>query len=163
MRKEIKLKPIGVIHTPYKDSKGMPIQGQFKKGVKGRIEIFPRYKQGLKDIKGFSHLILIYYFNRSKEEKLIGKPFLEDVEHGIFAIRSPHRPNHLGFSIVKLKDVIGNTIIFSEVDMLNKTPLLDIKPYVAYFDYRKHVKNGWLKKHFQNNRAPQRVKIGKLS
>ncbi|MDD5488789.1 MAG: TrmO family methyltransferase [Candidatus Omnitrophica bacterium] len=95
MKKEIKLKPIGMIHTPYKDPKGMPIQGKFKRGVTGAAKIFPEYKAGLKDIDGFSHVILIYHFHRSKEERVTGKPFLEDVEHGIFAIRSPHRPNYI--------------------------------------------------------------------
>ncbi len=128
LRNEIMLKPIGIIHTPYRDPKGMPIQGTFKKRVKGRIELFRRYQEGLKDIEGFSHLILIYYFHRSREENLIGKPFLEDKEHGIFAIRNPHRPNHIGFSIVKLEKVQDNNLIFSEVDMLDGTPLLDIKP-----------------------------------
>ncbi len=161
MRKEIKLKPIGIIHTPYKEPKGIPIQGKFEKSVTGTIEIFPEYQKGLKDIEGFSHLILIYYFNRSKEEKLIGKPFLEDQEHGIFAIRSPHRPNHLGFSIIKVEKVKDNTVIFSEVDMLDKTPLLDIKPYVSHFDSRKNVKNGWIKKHFKNRKVPKRTKSAK--
>lgn len=160
MRKEIKLKPIGIIHTPYKEPKGIPIQGKFEKSVTGIIEIFPEYQKGLKDIEGFSHLILIYHFSRSKEEKLVGKPFLEDQEHGIFAIRSPHRPNHLGFSIVKLKKVKDNIIIFSEVDMLDGTPLLDIKPYVDHFDSRKHVKNGWIERHFKNCKIPKRTKIG---
>src|SRR4030042_686515 len=120
---------------------------------------FPEYQKGLKDIEGFSHLILIYHFNRSKEEKLVGKPFLEDKEHGIFAIRSPHRPNHLGFSIVKVEKIKDSTVIFSEVDMLDKTPLLDIKPYVSHFDSRKNVKNGWIKKHFKNCKIPKRIKI----
>ena len=93
MKETIKLKPIGIIHTPYKNQKGMSIQGKFEKGVKGVICLFPKYQAGLKDIEGFSHLILIYYFNRSKEERLAGKPFLENLEHGIFAIRSPMRPN----------------------------------------------------------------------
>ena len=127
MKDCIKIKPIGVINTPYKEPKGMPIQGKFKRGVTGTARIFPEYKAGLKDIEGFSHVILNYHFNRSKEEKLTGQPFLEDTEHGIFAIRSPHRPNHMGFSIVKLKSVKGNTIAFSEVDILDGTPLLDIK------------------------------------
>jgi len=159
MIKEIKLKPIGIIHTPYKEHKGIPIQGKFEKSVTGTIEIFPEYQKGLKDIEGFSHLILIYHFDRSKEEKLVGKPFLEDREHGIFAIRSPHRPNHLGFSIVKLKKVKGSIIIFSEVDILDGTPLLDIKPYVTHFDSRKNVKNGWIERHFKNRKIPKRTKI----
>ena len=159
MKTEIKLKSIGVIRTPYKEPKGMPIQGAFKKDVTGQVEIFPEYQQGLKDIEAFSHLILIYYFNRAKEEKFIGKPFLEDEPHGIFAIRSPVRPNHLGFSIVKLEKVANNIITFSEVDILDNTPLLDIKPYVSYFDSRENVKNGWLDKHFRNGKIPERAKM----
>jgi len=124
MKKSITIKPIGIINTPYKEPKGMPIQGKFKRGVTGTVRVFPKYKTGLKDIEGFSHLILIYYFNRSKEETLAGKPFLEDVEHGIFAIRSPHRPNHIGLSIVKLKSIKDDTVRFSEVDILDGTPLL---------------------------------------
>jgi len=158
MKKEIKLKPIGIIHTPYKEPKGMPIQGTFEKGTKGTIRLFPEYQAGLKDIKGFSHISLIYHFNRSKEERLVGKPFLEDREHGIFAIRSPHRPNHIGFSIVKLEKIHRNTITFSEVDILDGTPLLDIKPYVSHFDSRKNVKNGWLETHFKKGKIPKGVK-----
>ena len=157
MKKTIKVKPIGIIHTPYKEPKGIPIQGKFKRGVTGMARVFPEYKAGLKDIEGFSHIILIYYFNRSEEEQLTGKPFLENTEHGIFAIRSPHRPNHIGLSIVKLKGVKGNTVTFSEVDVLDGTPLLDIKPYVSRFDSRKNVKNGWVEKHFKRGKIPERT------
>jgi tRNA-Thr(GGU) m(6)t(6)A37 methyltransferase TsaA len=153
MKERIELKANGIIHTPYKEPKGIPIQGKFKKGVKGTVRLFRHYQAGLKDIQGFSHLILIYYFNSSKEERLTGKPFLEDKEHGIFAIRSPHRPNHLGFSIVKLEKVEGNVISFSEVDILDNTPLLDIKPYVKHFDSRKNVRSGWIDEHFKNKVA----------
>jgi len=159
MQKEIKLKPIGIIRTPYKDPKGMPIQGTFDKSITGKIELFPEYVQGLKDVEGFSHLILIYYFNKAKEEKLVGKPFLEDTPHGIFSIRSPMRPNHIGFSIVKLEKVEENKITFSEFDILDNTPLLDIKPYISHFDSREDVKNGWLDKHFANGKIPKRTKI----
>lgn len=159
MANVIKLQPIGIIYTPYNKPEGMPIQGKFEKGVTGTIEIFPKYQAGLKDVEGFSHLILIYYFNRSKEERLVGKPFLEDKEHGIFAIRSPHRPNHIGFSIVRLEKVKGNIITFSEVDMLDGTPLLDIKPYITHFDSRKRVKNGWIDRHFKTRRAFGRIKL----
>ena len=161
MEKEITIKPIGIIHTPYKEPKGIPIQGKFDKNAEGQIEIFPEYIQGLKDIEGFSHLILIYYFNKAGEEKLVGKPFLEDEPHGIFAIRSPMRPNHIGFSIVKLKKVEENKITFSEVDILDNTPLLDIKPYVSHFDARENVKNGWLDKHFVSEKIPKRTRVGK--
>lgn len=159
MEERIVLKPIGIIHTPYRDAKGMSIQGAFEKDITGQIEIFPEYQQGLKDIEGFSHLILIYYFDRAKEEKLIGKPFLEDEPHGIFAIRSPVRPNHIGISVVKLEKVENNIITFSEVDILDNTPLLDIKPYVSHFDSRENVRNGWLEKHFQNGKIPKRTKL----
>jgi tRNA-Thr(GGU) m(6)t(6)A37 methyltransferase TsaA len=159
MNKEIKLKPIGIIHTSYKDPKGMPIQGKFERGVIGQVELFPEYRQGLKDIEGFSHIILIYYFDRSKDEKLISRPFLEDDPHGIFTIRSPHRPNHIGFSIVKLEKVEDNIITFSEVDILDGTPLLDIKPYVSHFDSRENVKSGWLDKHFKYGKLPERTKL----
>ena len=159
MEKEIKLKPIGIIHTPYKEPKGIPIQGGFEKDATGQIEIFPEYQQGLKDIEGFSHLILIYYFDRAREEKLVGRPFLEDEPHGIFAIRSPMRPNHIGVSIVKLERVENNIITFSEVDILDNTPLLDIKPYVSHFDSRENVKNGWLDKHFKNGKIPKQTRI----
>ncbi len=159
MKKSITIKPIGIINTPYKEPKGIPIQGKFEKGVIGIVRLFPEYRAGLKDIEGFSHLILIYHFNRSKEERLTGKPFLEDVEHGIFAIRSPHRPNHIGFSIVKIKKVKGKTIAFSEVDILDGTPLLDIKPYVKHFDSRGKVKNGWIDRHFKTGKIPMRVKL----
>jgi len=157
MKKEIKLKHIGIIHTPYKNAKDIPIQGIFKKDVIGQIELFSEYQQGLKDVEGFSYLILIYHFNRAKGEKIIGKPFLEDTKHGIFAIRSPERPNHIGISIVKVKNIENNTITFSEVDILDNTPLLDIKPYVSHFDLRKNVKNGWLDKHFKNGKTPKKT------
>ena len=160
MKDEIRLRPIGIIHTTYKNSKGMPIQGKFEKGITGKIEIFSEYQQGLKDIEGFSHLILIYYFDRAKEEKLVGKPFLEDDTHGIFAIRSPMRPNHIGVSIVKLEKIENNVITFSEVDILDNTPLLDIKPYVSHFDSRENVKNGWLEKHFKHGKVPKRTRLG---
>ena len=159
MKKSITIKPIGIINTPYKEPKGVPIQGKFKRGVTGTVKIFPEYKADLKDVEGFSRIILIYHFNRSKEERVTGKPFLEDIERGIFAIRSPHRPNHIGFSIVKVKSVKGNVITFSEVDILDGTPLLDIKPYVKHFDSRDKVKNGWIDKHFKTGKIPKRTRL----
>jgi tRNA-Thr(GGU) m(6)t(6)A37 methyltransferase TsaA len=159
MENEIRLNPIGIIHTPYTKAEGIFIQGKFNKTVTGKIEVFEEYKEGLKDLSGFSHLILIYYFNQSKQQKLIGNPFLEDKHHGIFAIRHPDRPNHLGFSIVKIKNIKDNIIIFSEVDIFDKTPLLDIKPYVSHFDSRKNVKNGWIEKHFKKNKLSNRIML----
>ena len=161
MDTKITIKPIGIIRTPYKTTEGMPIQGAFEAKVTGTVELFQRYKEGLKDVEGFSHLILIYYFNRAKDEKLLGKPFLEDEVHGIFSIRSPGRPNHIGISIVKVKEIEDNVIIFSEVDILDETPLLDIKPYVTYFDSRENTKNGWLEKHFIDGKIPKRTRLEK--
>lgn len=154
---EIKLTPIGIIHTPYKEPKSIPIQGVFKAHVEGFVELEEKYVPGLKSLEGFSHAILIYYFHRSDHECLQGTPYLEDEKHGIFAIRSPHRPNHLGFSIVKIKNITGNTMSFTEVDMLDGTPLLDIKPYTKYFDCREHVVSGWLDKHFTDGNIPDKT------
>ncbi len=153
----IQIKPIGVIHTPCREPKDIPIQGIFKSDMEGWIELAEKYQTGLKDLDGFSHAILIYYFHRSAEERLTGKPFLEDKTHGIFAIRSPHRPNHLGLSIVKIKQIETNKLFFTEVDMLDGTPLLDIKPYSQYFDCRENVVSGWMEKHFQDGVIPDQT------
>ncbi len=152
---KIELTPIGIIRSPYKEDKNMPVQGRFKDDVQGWIELKDEYIPGLRDLDGFSHAILIYYFHRSDAEYLEARPFLEQQTHGIFAIRSPHRPNHLGFSIVKIQRIEGNRLYFTEVDMLDGTPLLDIKPYVAYFDSRDDVRCGWLDKHFANGKIPE--------
>jgi tRNA-Thr(GGU) m(6)t(6)A37 methyltransferase TsaA len=159
--KEIVLKPIGIIRTPYKTHKGMPIQGKFKPGIKGRAVLLKKYAEGLKDLEGFSHAIFLWYVHKSKEERLLTKPFMEDVIHGVFATRSPHRPNHIGFSIVKIEKVRGNILTFSEVDMLDKTPLLDIKPFMGPVDSRKNVKTGWAHKHLKKGTLPARAIHGR--
>ena len=146
---EIIIKPIGIIHSPYNSESGIPIQGKFKKNVEAFVELFPEYQAGLKDLDGFSHAILIYHFHNQKEEKLIAQPYLEKADHGIFAIRSPYRPNRIGFSIVKIKNIKANKLYFTEVDVFDGTPVIDIKPYVEYFDKRENVKSGWVEKHFQ--------------
>jgi len=152
--------PIGKIHTPYKKSRQIPIQGRFKDDVEGYIELSKEYVKGLKDLDKFSHCILIYYFHKSDKITIEGKPFLEDEKHGIFSIRSPHRPNHIGFSIVKIQRIQGNELYFTQVDMIDGTPLLDIKPYVKYFDRRENVVSGWLDKHFKNGKIPDKTIIG---
>ena len=154
---KIELSPIGIIHTPYKESKNIPIQGAFKTDVEGRVELKPEFEAGLKDLDGFSHAILVYYFHLAHEVKLQGKPFLEDETHGIFAIRGPNRPNHLGISIVKIVKIENNQLFFREVDMLDGTPLLDIKPYSKHFDSREDVVSGWIDKHFLDNVVPART------
>jgi len=151
--------PIGKINSPYKESKEIPIQGRFKDDVEAYVELKKEYVKGLKDLDKFSHCILIYYFHKSNKLTIEGKPFLEDEKHGIFAIRSPHRPNHIGLSIVKIKRIQNNKLYFTEVDMINETPLLDIKPYVKYFDNREAVISGWIDKHFKNGKIPDRTII----
>ena len=157
---KIILHPIGMIYSPYKESKDIPIQGRFKDDIEAWVELKDEYVKGLKDLDKFSHAILLYYFHKSDKENITGKPFLEDDEHGIFAIRSPNRPNHIGFSVVKIKRIQENKVYFSEVDMIDGTPLLDIKPYVKYFDSRENVVSGWLDKHFKNGKIPDKTIIG---
>ena len=153
----ITINPIGVIHSPYKEPRDMPIQGIFKPETEACVELKVELSDGLKDLEGFSHAILLYYFHRSSKEQIQGNPFLEDATHGIFAMRSPHRPNHIGLSIVKISSIDGNKLHFSEVDVLDQTPVLDIKPYVKYFDVRESVVSGWLDKHFEDGQAPVRA------
>jgi len=156
---EITMHPIGLIHSPYKEPKDIPIQGTFKSEVEAWIELKEEYTPGLKDLGEFSHAIILYYFHKSGRQELEAEPFLEQVKHGIFAIRSPHRPNHIGLSIVKIESIEGNKMYFTEVDVLDGTPLLDIKPYSKYFDQRDNVICGWLDKHFENGRIPDKTII----
>jgi len=157
MSEKITMSSIGVIHSPYKQVKDMPIQGKFKPGVKAWIELKEQYGAGLKDLGDFSHAIIIYYFHKSEKTEIEGKPFLEDNKHGIFAIRSPHRPNHIGLSVVKIEKVEDNKLHFSEVDVLDGTPVLDIKPYIKQFDVRDKTVSGWLDKHFQSTDMPEKA------
>ncbi len=135
--------PIGIIHSSFLEPKGTPIQSAAALDSKATIELYAEYAEGLKDIEGFSHLILLYHFHRVKPSGLIVKPFLGNSSHGIFATRSPARPNQIGFSVVRLTGVDGNLLYIRDVDIVDKTPLLDIKPYIAEFDVRKAEKIGW--------------------
>jgi tRNA (adenine37-N6)-methyltransferase len=141
------LEPIGVIHTPFIEPAGMPIQPAGAVGVKGTVEVFPEFSDGLKDIEGFSHIILIFHFNRSKGFKLQVSPFLEDEVHGVFAVRAPKRPNPIGISIVKLIKREDNILYIDNPDMIDGTPLLDIKPYIPDFDAYPNAVAGWQQKH----------------
>ena len=143
---EIKYKPIGVIHSPFKKPKGIPIQSAGAQGIDGTVELFPEYTEGLKDVEGFSHLILIYHFHLSKESPLKVKPYMDNKVHGVFAMRGPSRPNSIGISIVRLVRVEGSILHIQDIDIVDGTPLLDIKPYVPEFDIRKVEKTGWLEK-----------------
>jgi tRNA-Thr(GGU) m(6)t(6)A37 methyltransferase TsaA len=155
--KQIIMHPIGIIHSPYKESKDVPIQGTFNDKIEAWLELKDEYVNGLKDLDGFSHAIIIYYFHKSHREEIEGRPFLEQTTHGIFAIRSPHRPNHIGFSIIKVEHIKANKVYFTGVDVLDETPLLDIKPYVKYFDSRDNVTSGWLDKRFENGNIPDKT------
>ncbi len=141
---EIKLTPIGVIHSPYKEPVGVPIQPVFGKGVKGTVEVFPEYQEGLKDLANFSHIILLYYFHLCSKTSLKVRPYLDNVKRGVFATRAPSRPNHIGISVVRLVKIEGNILYIEDLDIVDGTPLLDIKPYVPKFDVREKVKVGWL-------------------
>lgn len=155
--KKITMNPIGFIHSPYHEYPNMPIQGIFRKETEGWIELEKKYTYGLEDLDGFSHAIILYYFHMSHRVNITGKPFLEDREHGIFAIRGPNRPNHIGLSIVKIRRIEENRLYFGQVDMLDGTPVLDIKPYIKYFDHRENVVNGWVDKHFDKGNLPART------
>ncbi len=143
MAKQYEIKPIGVIHSPYKTKQQCPIQAAAAPQGKGTIEIFPEYSAGLKDIDTFSHVILLYLFDQAGEVKLVRPTFLDDTPHGVFASRHPCRPNGIGFSIVKLDSCDGNSIEVSGIDVLDGTPLVDIKPYLPRFDCPDDANNGW--------------------
>ena len=141
---EISYRPIGVIRSPYKETEGTPIQTTGAKGVGGTVEILPERAEGLKDLDGFSHIILIYHFHLSKGYSLTVKPFLDDTPRGVFATRAPKRPNAIGFSVVRLVKIEGATLHIEDVDIVDSTPLLDIKPYVPEFDAKEAERIGWL-------------------
>lgn len=155
---QVTMHPIGTIRSPYTNGTNMPIQGIFNSATEAYVELKDKYAGvGLKDLDEFSHAIILYYFHKSQREDIEGQPFLEVSKHGIFAIRSPHRPNHIGLSIVKIERIEANKVYFSQVDMLDGTPVLDIKPYVKYFDRRDDVRCGWLDKHFKDGNIPDKT------
>ena len=142
---KIEFKPIGIIHSPFNDLEGMPIQPVGARGIKGKIILNDEHKDGLKDLEGFSHIILIYHLHLSRGYSLKVKPFLDTEKRGIFATRAPKRPNPIGMSVVRLEKIEGAELYISDVDIVDGTPLLDIKPYIPNFD--KHnddeIKIGW--------------------
>jgi tRNA-Thr(GGU) m(6)t(6)A37 methyltransferase TsaA len=140
----IVFEPIGIIHTPFNSREGMPIQPDGKEGAHGAIEIFDQFLEGLEDLDGFSYILLLYHFHESQGYSLKVTPFMDDQLRGVFATRAPRRPNSIGLSVVDLMEVKGNIIRIKGVDILNMTPLLDIKPFVPDIDNREPAKNGWL-------------------
>ena len=139
---EFMMKPIGVIHSPFTDKAQTPIQPTRSQAV-GWVKVYPEFAEGLRGLEGFSHIILLYAFHQSNGYTLQVQPFLDDRLHGLFATRYPCRPNPIGLSIVRLLARRENILEIEGVDMLNGTPLLDIKPYVPDFDVRTEVKTGW--------------------
>lgn len=149
---ELVIRPIGRIWTPFKESKGTPIQSSAANGALGTIELDPELTLGLRDVEALERLWLIYYLDRASAPQLLVRPYLDPTEHGIFATRSPARPNKIGMSAVRLLRVEGNRLFIADVDMLDGTPLLDIKPYVPVFDHFNVTRVGWYE-----NRSPKGV------
>ncbi len=141
---KITVQPIGIIHSPFTQAKGTPIQPKFAQKCEGHVEIFDEYREGLKDLDGFDRIWLIYWFDRSQDYRLTVTPYLDTKERGLFATRAPRRPNPIGISPVKLQRIESNIIYVSEIDILDGTPLLDIKPYSAKFDCFENGRSGWL-------------------
>jgi tRNA-Thr(GGU) m(6)t(6)A37 methyltransferase TsaA len=140
----LELRPIGVIHSPFKEATGTPIQASMARGTLGTIEVVSTLADGLKDLDGFDRIWLLYWFDRAAASKLIVTPYMDDQPHGIFATRAPARPNPIGMSAVRLLRIEGCTLHVADVDILDGTPLLDIKPYVPQFDHLAAERTGWL-------------------
>ena len=136
--------PIGIIHTPFTKLDGMPIQPTGAAGVQGTIHIYKEFQAGLADLDGFSHIILLYHFHRSQGYELQVVPFLDSIPRGLFATRAPRRPNAIGLSIVQLDRIENGILHVQNVDIVDGTPLLDIKPYVPEFDSQVGARIGWL-------------------
>jgi tRNA-Thr(GGU) m(6)t(6)A37 methyltransferase TsaA len=143
---EIKYRPIGFVHSPFTDLENMPIQPAGATSAPGTVDILPEFSEGLKDVEGFSHVILIYHLHEVHGQRLTVTPFLDQEPRGIFATRAPTRPNPVGISVVRLLKVEGNRLYVDEVDILDGTPLIDLKPYVPEFDIRSDAWAGWLEK-----------------
>lgn len=155
----INYKPIGIIHSPFKTIDNIPIQNIGAKGERGFIEIFPEFALGLKDLDGFSHIILLYHLHKVDHFSLQVKPFLDNIERGIFATRSPIRPNPIGLTVVKIIEIKNNLITIEDIDMLHQTPLLDIKPCLPMIDDIKNIRLGWLTdkiEQFENKKSDNR-------
>lgn len=140
----MQLKPIGVIHSPFKEAQGTPIQPRMAEGAEGTVEVFEPYAEGLKDLEGFERIWLLYWFDRASAMRLIVKPYMDDAERGLFATRAPCRPNPIGLSNVRLLERKIRVLRVADVDMLDGTPLLDIKPYAPRFDAFDVGRSGWL-------------------
>lgn len=138
--------PIGVIHSPFTSPEGMPIQPTGAKGIKGTVEVFEAFRPGLDDLDGFSHIILIYHLHRVRGYDLHVVPFLDSRTRGVFSTRAPRRPNPIGLSVIRLDAIEDGRLYVENVDILDKTPVLDIKPYIPQFDPPDKIETGWMAK-----------------
>jgi tRNA-Thr(GGU) m(6)t(6)A37 methyltransferase TsaA len=138
------LKPIGVIHSPNRQEAGTPIQPRWAEHIEGRVEVFPEFAAGLKDLDGFERVWLLYWCDRAAPVELLAKPYLDDNVRGVFATRAPCRPNPIGLSTVRLLRIEGRMLHVAGLDALDQTPLLDIKPYAPEFDRYTVQRIGWL-------------------
>jgi len=158
---KIEYTPIGIIHSPFKEPVGMPIQPTGAAGVEGTVEVFEDFRAGLKDLEGFSHIILLYHFHRSHGFNLHVVPFMDSQTRGLFATRAPRRPNPIGLSVIRLLKIENGLLHIENVDILDGTPLLDIKPHVPDFDAPTEVRTGWLEetgKTVADRKADERFK-----
>ncbi len=153
---DFQINSIGVIHSQFTAKETAPIQGAFQPDVEGKVEVFAEFTEGLQDIDMFSNIILIYHFDRAGEVQLVRPPFLDDAPHGIFATRHPCSPNGIGLSVVRLCRRDGNILLVRGVDVLDGTPLLDIKPYVPRFDSFPEATEGWLAGKGMRDKPPGR-------
>jgi len=159
MKMTTEIEIIGTIHSPFKELENMPIQPPGAKGISGEVVVFDQYADGLSDLDGFTHIYLLYHFHMAPRTELMVVPFLESKKRGVFATRSPLRPSHIGISIVELISVNNNRLKVQGIDILDGTPLLDIKPYVPRFDHRPDATSGWLASvdgDFKNARSDNR-------
>ncbi len=139
-------RPIGTVHSPFPDPVGVPIQPSRADGVEGTVEVLPEFEEGLSDLDGFSHIVLVTWLHRSEGYRLRTVPFLDTEERGLFSTRSPRRPNPIGLSVVRLLGVDGCILKVADLDLVDGTPVLDIKPYIREFDERPEFRSGWLER-----------------
>ena len=143
---DISYQPIGILHSPFKYLNDIPNQPVYGKDIEGRITIFPKFQEGLKDLDGFSHVILLCHFHMTTKVKMTVVPSGEKITRGLFSTRSPNRPNPIGQSIVRLTGIENNEVFISDLDILDGTPVLDIKPYFKEHSCNEHIKSGWMNK-----------------
>lgn len=153
MISSINYRPIGIIHSPFRETRGTPIQPESGKDIEGTVEVYEEFAGGLKDLDGFSHIILIYHLHLVKGYRLQVIPYMDDRERGIFATRGPSRPNPIGISVVRLLNIEKNLLTIRDLDIVDGTPLLDLKPHVSGFDAGNTERIGWLEERIHKLRG----------